>query len=224
MRLAVVDEPCLFVFGERFAFLCLVGWQYDLFHGRGDIVILSCHVEDAIQHEREFLRLAVLVFAHDAEEIVLQIVPCDVCERFVAEGRLQVHAEGTLIFLKGGRLCRLFLDFQPFSAVIPKEDSLCCRNSGGRFGRLHRRTFIESGKPVHNAFAHGFKISAGRLDVHTLAAYACLEVSVRSDAIIYYVIVCDENLSDRFRHGFNLLFGEFETVFAFFRKFPVFPV
>ena len=27
-----------------------------------------------------------------------------------------------------------------------------------------------------------------------------------------------------FGHGFDLLFGEFETVFALFRKFPVFPV
>ena len=65
------DEPCLFVFGERFALLGLVGGQYDLFHGRGDIIILGSHVEDAMQHEREFLRLAVFVFAHDAEEIVL---------------------------------------------------------------------------------------------------------------------------------------------------------
>ena len=136
MRLAVVDEPCLFVFGERFALLGLVGGQYDLFHGRGDIVILCRHIEDAIQHECEFLRLAVFVLAHNAEEIGLQIVPCDVCERFVTEGRLQVHAEGAFVLLKSGGFRRLFLDLQPLSAVVPEEDGICRRNSSGRFGRL----------------------------------------------------------------------------------------
>ena len=225
VRLAVIDEPCLFVFGERFAFLGLVGGQYDLFHGRGDIVILGCHIEDAIQHEREFLRFAVFVFAHDAEEIVLQVGARDVCERFVAEGRLQVYAEGAFVLLKSGRLRRLFLDFQPFSAVIPKEDCFCRYNRCRRLlNLLNGWVFIESGKPVHKAFAHGLKVPAGRLDVHTLAAYARLKISVRGDAVVDDVVVCDENLSDRFRHGFDLLFGEFETVSAFFRKFPVFPV
>ena len=225
VRLAVIDEPCLFVFGERFALLGLVGGQYDLFHGRGDIVILCRHIEDAMQHEREFLRLAVFVFAHDAEEIVLQIVPCDVCERFVAESRFQVHAEGTFILLKGGRLRRLFLDLQPLSAIIPKEDCFCrCSGRSRLLDLLNGWTFIESGKPVHKALAHGLEVSAGRLNVHSLAAYARLEVSVRGDAVVDDVVVCDKNLSDRFRHGFDLLFGEFETVFALFRKFPVFPV
>ena len=92
------------------------------------------------------------------------------------------------------------------------------------FRLLCGRAFIEGCKPVHKAFAHGFKISTGRLDVHSFTAYARLKVSVRGDAVVDDVVVCDENLSDKFRHGFDLLFGEFETVFAFFRKFPVFPV
>ncbi len=224
VRLAVVDKARLLVLCERTACSGLVGGQHDLLHGGGDIVILCRHIEDAIQHECEFLRLAVFVLAHNAEEIGLQIVPCDVCERFVTEGRLQVHAEGAFVLLKSGGFRRLFLDLQPLSAVVPEENGICRRNSSGRFGRLHRRAFIESGKPVHKAFAHGFKISAGRLNVHTLAADTRLKVSVRGDTIIYYVVVCDKNLSDRFRHGFDLLFGEFETVSAFLRKFPVFPV
>ena len=72
---------------------------------------------------------------------------------------------------------------------------------------LNGLAFIESGKSVHKAFAHGFKISPRRLDVHSLAAYARLKVSVRGDAVVDDVVVCDKNLSDRFRHGFDLLFG-----------------
>lgn len=42
-----------------------------------------------------------LVFAHNVEEMVLQFVSRDVGERFVAKGRLQVHAEGAFVFLIG---------------------------------------------------------------------------------------------------------------------------
>ncbi len=125
MRFAVVDKPRLFVLRERLSALRLIGGQHDFLHGGGKVEILCRHVEDAVEHERQLFRLAVLVFTHDSEEIGLKIVPCDVCERFVAESRFQVHAEGTFILLKGGRLCRLFLDLQPLSAVVPEEDGIC---------------------------------------------------------------------------------------------------
>ena len=55
-----------------------------------------------------------------------------------------------------------FLDFQPLSAVVSEKDSLCRYNRRQRLLDLQNgRTFIESGKPVHKAFAHGLKIPAG---------------------------------------------------------------
>ena len=85
MCFAVVDEPRFFVFGERLSAPRLIGGQNHLLHGGGEVEVLRRHVEDAVQHERELFRLAMLVFAHDAEEVGLQIVPCDVGKRFAAE-------------------------------------------------------------------------------------------------------------------------------------------
>ena len=223
MRLAVVDEPCLFVLRKRLSAPRLIGRQYHLFHGGGKVEILRRHVEDAVEHERQLLRLAVLVFAYDAEEIGLKIVPCDVCKRFAAEHGLQVHAEGAFVFLEGGRFRRLLLDLQPFAGVVCKEDGLGgVFLFGGLFGRGGQS--IAGGEPVQKAAAHGLEVSPRGLHIQPLAADARLKVAVGSDAVVYDVVVCDENLSDMFGHGFDLLFGEFETVFALFRKFPVFPV
>ena len=99
MRLAIFDTPLLLVCGECLSAPHLIAGKDNLLHGRRDRKILCRHIEDAIQHECEFLRLAMLVFAHNAEEIVLQFVSRDVGERFVAKGQLQVHAEGTFVFL-----------------------------------------------------------------------------------------------------------------------------
>ena len=223
MRFAVVDKPCLFVFGERLSALRLIGGQHHLLHGRGNIVILCRHVEDTVEHERQLFRLAVFVFAYDAEEIVLQIVPCDVCERFAAERGLQVHAERAFVLLEGRRLGRLLLDLQPFAGVVRKEDGLGgAFLFGGLFGRGGQS--IAGGEPVHKAAAHGLEVSPRGLHIQPLAADTRLKIAVGSDAVVYDVVVCDKNLSDMFGHGFDLLFGEFETVFALFRKFPVFPV
>ena len=223
MRLAVVDEPRLFVLRERLPAPRLIGGQYHLFHGGGEVEVLCRHVEDAVEHERQLFRLAVLVFAHDAEEVVLKIVPCDVCKRFPAECGLQIYAEGAFVFLEGGRFRRLLLDLQPFAGVVRKEDGLGgALLFGGFFGGGSRR--IAGGEPVQKAAAHGLEVSPRGLHIQPLAANARLKVAVGSDAVVYDVVVCDKNLSDMFGHGFDLLFGEFETVFALFRKFPVFPV
>ena len=223
MRLAVVDEPRLFVLRERLPAPRLIGGQHHFFHGGGEVEVLRRYVEDAVEHEREFLRFAVLVFAHDAEEIVLQIVPCDLCKRLAAEHGLQVHAEGAFVLLKSGRFRRLLLDLQPFAGVVRKEDGLGgALLFSGLFGRGRCR--IAGGEPVQKAAAHGLEVSSRGLHIQPLAADACLKVAVRGDAVVDDVIVCDKNLSDMFGHGFDLLFGEFETVFALFRKFPVFPV
>ena len=50
-----------------------------------DRKILRRHVKEAIQYERELFRLAVLVFAYNAEEIVLQFGAGDVRKRLSAE-------------------------------------------------------------------------------------------------------------------------------------------
>ena len=223
MCFAVVDEPRLFVLRERLPVPRLIGGQHHFFHGGEEVEVLRRHVEDAVQHEREFLRFAVLVFAHDAEEIVLQIVPCDLCKRLAAEHGLQVHTEGAFVFLEGGRFRRLLLDLQPFAGVVRKEDGLGgALLFGGFFGRGGCR--IASGEPVQKAAAHGLEVSSRGFHIQSLAADARLKIAIGSDAVVYDVVVCDKNLSDMFGHGFDLLFGEFETVFALFRKFPVFPV
>lgn len=223
MRFAVVDEPRLFVLRERLPAPRLIGGQHHLLHGGGEVEVLCRHVEDAVEHERQLFRFAVFVFAHDAEEVVLQIVPCDLCKRLAAEHGLQVHAEGAFVFLEGGGFCRLLLDLQPFAGVVRKEDGLGgAFLFGGFFGCGGQS--IAGGEPVHKAAAHRFKVSPRGLHIQPLAANARLKIAVGSDAVIYDVVVCDKNLSDMFGHGFDLLFGELETVFALFRKFPVFPV
>ena len=223
VRLAVVDKARLLVLCERTACSGLVGGQHDLLHGGGNVIILCRHVEDAVEHERQLFRLAVFIFAHDAEEIGLKIVPCDLCKRLAAEHGLQIYAEGAFVLLEGRGFRRLFLDLQPFAGVVCKEDGLgAALLFGGLFGRGGCR--IAGGEPVHKAAAHGLEVSSRGLHIQPLAADARLKVAVRGDAIVYDVVVCDKNLSDMFGHGFDLLFGEFETVFALFRKFPVFPV
>ena len=222
MRLAIIDEPQFFVLRQRLSALGLVSGQYHFLHRRGEAEIFGGHVKDAVQHQREFLRFAVLVLAHDAEEVRLKVVPCDVRKRSHAERRLQIDAEGTLVFLKGGGLGRLLLDFQPVARVVPEEDGLC-RADG--FGRLLSgfcgRPLIKRCEPVHKALAHGLEVAAGRLDIHPLAADAGLKIAVGSDAVVDDVIVCDKDFSDVFRHGFDLLSGEFEAAFAVFRnRFP----
>ena len=200
MSLAVVDEPCFFVFRERLPAPRLIGRQHYLFHGGGEVEVLRRHVEDAVEHERQLLRFAVLVFAHDAEEVVLKVRARDVGERFAAEHGLQVHTEGAFVFLEGGGLCCPFFNFQPFAGVVRKEDGLGgAFLFGGLFGRGGCR--IAGGEPVQKAAAHGLKVSAGRLNVHTLAADARLKVAVRGDAVVDDVVVCNENLSDMFGHG-----------------------
>lgn len=47
-----------------------------------------------------------LVFAHNAEEIVLQFVSRDVGKQSVSENGVQIHAEGAFVLLKGGREIR----------------------------------------------------------------------------------------------------------------------
>lgn len=223
MRLAVVDEPCLFVLRERLSAPRLIGGQHHLFHGGGKVEVLCRHVEDAVEHERQLFRFAVLVFTHDAEEIGLKVRARDVGKRFVAERGLQVHAEGAFVLLEGRGLRRLFFNFQPFAGVVCKEDGLGgALLFGGLFGRGGCR--IAGGEPVHKAAAHGLEVSPRGLHIQLFAADARLKIAVRGDAVVYDVVVCDKNLSDMFGHGFDLLFGEFETVSALFRKFPVFPV
>lgn len=223
MCFAVVDEPRLFVLRERLSAPRLIGGQHHLLHGGGEAEVLCRHVEDAVEHERQLFRFAVFVFAHDAEEVVLQIVPCDLCKRFAAERGLQVHAEGAFVLLEGRRLRRLLLDLQPFAGVVCKEDGLGgAFLFGGLFGRGDRR--IAGGEPVYKAAAHGLEVSPRGLHIQPLAADARLKIAIGSDAVVYDVVVCNKNLSDMFGHGFDLLFGEFETVFALIRKFPVFPV
>lgn len=66
VSLTVVDEPNFFVLGERLPAFGLIGRQNDFFHGRGDIVILCCHVENTVQHKSKFFRFAMFVFAYGA--------------------------------------------------------------------------------------------------------------------------------------------------------------
>ena len=42
-----------------------------------------------------------LVFAHNAEEIVLQFLSRDVGKQSVSENGVQIHAEGAFVFLIG---------------------------------------------------------------------------------------------------------------------------
>ena len=223
MRLAIIDEPQFFVLRQRLSALGLVSGQYHFLHRRGEAEIFGGHVKDAVEHERELFRLAVLVLAHDAEEVILKVVPGDVRKRPHAECRLQIDAEGTLVLLKCGGLGRLLFDFQPVAGVVAEENGLC-RADG--FGRLLSgfcgRPLIKRCEPVHKALAHGLEVAAGRLDIHPLAADAGLKIAVGSDAVVDDVIVCDKDFSDVFRHGFDLLSGEFEAAFAVFRnRFPV---
>ena len=177
----------------------------------------------AVQHEFEFLRRPVLSRLHEREEILLYERAGDLRKVQMPERRSKVRFEHTGIFLECGRLRRLLLDLQPFAGVVCKEDGLGgAFLFGGLFGRGDRR--IAGGEPVHKAAAHGLEVSPRGLHIQPLAADARLKVAVGSDAVVYDVVVCDKNLSDMFGHGFDLLFGEFETVFALFRKFPVFPV
>ena len=100
MRLAIFDKPLL-VCGECLSAPHLIAGKDNLLHGRRDRKILCPHVEDTVQHERKFFRLAMLVFAHNAEEIVLQFVSRDVGKQSVSENGVQVHAEGAFVFLIG---------------------------------------------------------------------------------------------------------------------------
>ena len=201
MCFAVVDEPRLFVLRERLSAPRLIGGQHDFLHGVGKVEVLCRHVEDAVEHERQLFRLAVFVFAHDAEEIVLQIVPCDLCKRFAAERGLQVHTEGAFVFLEGRGFRRLLLDLQPFADVVRKEDGLGgALLFGGLFGRGRCR--IAGGEPVQKAAAHGLEVSSRGFHIQSLAADARLKVAVGSDAVVYDVVVCDKNLSDMFGHSF----------------------
>ncbi len=101
MRLTIFDKPLLLVCGECLSAPHLIDGKDNLLHGRRDRKILCRHVEDTIQHEREFFRLAMLVFAHNAEEIVLQFLSRDVGKQSVSENGVQIHAEGAFVFLIG---------------------------------------------------------------------------------------------------------------------------
>ena len=53
--LAVSDERFFFGFGERAALFAFVIGQDDFLHGRGKVEIFRSHIENAAEHEFEFL-------------------------------------------------------------------------------------------------------------------------------------------------------------------------
>lgn len=121
------------------------------------------------------------------------------------ECRPQVDLEHAGVFLEGGRLRRLFFEFGPVFGVIRKENGFGSSSLG-----ICDRDILYLGLPnefLDEFLFHRVKVFGGDLDVIPLPAVACLEQSLII-AELYDSVVIDECFLKRFRHRFQLLFGE----------------
>ena len=179
--------------------------QDDFLHRRRKIEVLRSHIEDTVQHEFEFLRCPVLSCLHEREEILLHERAGDLRKVQMPERRPQVDLEHTGVFLECGRLRRLFFEFEPVFGIICKENGLGSPALGICNGDI-----LYLGLPdefLDEFLFHRVEVFGSDLDVISLPAVACLEQSLII-AELYDSVVIDECFLKRFRHRFQLLFGE----------------
>ena len=179
--------------------------QDDLLHWGREIEVLRCHVKDTVQHEFEFFRRPVLSRLHEGEEVLLHERAGDLRKVQMPERRPQVDLEHTGVFLECGRFRRLFFEFEPVLGIIRKENGLGSPALGICDGDI-----LYLGLPdefLDEFLFHRVKVFGSDLDVISLPAVACLEQSLII-AELYDSVVIDECFLKRFRHRFQLLFGE----------------
>lgn len=202
---AVLNKLFLFLFCECRAFLAFVIRQDDLLHRGREIEVLRCHVEDTAEHEFEFLCRPVLSRLHKREEILLHERTGNLRKVQMPERRTQIDFEHTGVFLEGGRFRRLFLEFEPVFGIIRKENGLGSPSLGIGNGDI-----LYLGLPdefLDEFLFHRVEVFGGDLDVISLPAVAGLEQPLII-AELYDSVVIDECFLKRFRHRFQLLFGE----------------
>ena len=178
--------------------------QHDLLHGRGQLEVLGGHIEDAREHELELLGGAVLARLHEGKEILLHERASDLGKVQMPERRFQVHLKHSQVFLVCRWLRRLLLDGEPVAGVVRKENIFC----GAALlldGRVVR--FGLARELCDELLFHRLEVLGSDLDVEPVAAVSRLKQAVVV-AVSDELVVGNERLLERFRHGVQLLFRE----------------
>ena len=176
----------------------------DLLHRRGQFEVLGGHIKDAREHEFELLGGAVLARLHEGKEVLLDERAGDLGKVQMPERRFQVHLEHSKVFLVCRRFRRLLLDGEPVAGVVRKENIFC----GAALlldGRVVR--FGLARELCDELLFHRLEVLGSDLDVEPVAAVSRLKQAVVV-AVSDELVVGNERLLERFRHGVQLLFRE----------------
>ena len=170
---AVFDEFLFLVLRQCAPFLALMVRQDDFLHRGREVEVLRCHVKDTVQHEFELLRRPVLFRLHEREEILLHERAGDLRKVQMPERRPQVDLEHTGVFLKCGRLRRLFFEFEPVLGIFRKENGF-----GSPLLGICDGDILHFGLPdelLDEFLFHRVEVFGSDLDVISLPAVAGLE-------------------------------------------------